>query len=90
MVRLNNARIARLLEAPILMVTDAGIGRVIDNVHLNSFAPAEKADLRMLLINKLLSAKRQETMGYLQQAFSDMPFKVVPGFDFSPVYQPNP
>lgn len=85
-VGLNNARIARLLDAPILMVTDAGIGRVIDNVHLNmALLHQEKADLRIMLINKLLSEKRQETMAYLQQAFSDMPFKVIPGFDFSPV-----
>lgn len=85
-VGLNNARIARLLDAPILMVTDAGIGRAIDNVHLNmALLHQEKADLRMLLINKLLSDKRQETMAYLQQAFSGMPFMVVPGFDFSPV-----
>jgi hypothetical protein len=85
-IGLNNARIARLLEAPILMVTDAGIGRTIDNVHLNmALLHQEKADLRMLLINKLLPNKRQETMGYLQQAFTGMPFKVVPGFEFSPV-----
>lgn len=85
-VGLNNARIARLLDAPILMVTDAGIGRVIDNIYLNmALLHQEKADLRMMMINKLLSDKRQETMGYLQQAFSGMPFKVVPGFDFSPV-----
>lgn len=85
-VGLNNARIARLLDAPILMMTDAGIGRAIDNVHLNmALIDQEKADLRMLLINKLLANKRQETMGYLQQAFSEMSFKVVPGFEFSPV-----
>jgi dethiobiotin synthetase len=85
-VGLNNARIARLLNAPILLVTYAGIGRVIDNVHLNmALLHQEKADLRMMLTNKLLSDKRQETMGYLQQAFSGMPFKIVPGFEFSPV-----
>ncbi len=85
-IGLNNARMARLLDAPILMVTDAGIGRVIDNVHLNmALLRQEQADLRMLLINKLLPDKRQQTMGYLQQAFTDQPFRVVAGFDFSPV-----
>ncbi len=84
-VGLNNARMARLLDAPVLLVTDAGIGRVIDNVHLNmALFRQEQADLRLLLINKLLPEKRQRTMSYLQQAFADMPFKVVGGFDFSP------
>ena len=85
-VGLNNARMARLLDAPILMVTDAGIGRVVDNVHLNlALFRQEQADLRLLLVNKLLPDKRQRTMGYLQQAFADMPFKVAAGFDFSPI-----
>ncbi len=85
-VGLNNGRIARLLNAPILLVTDAGIGRVIDNVHLNmALLHQEQADLRLLLINKLLPEKRQRTMDYLQQGFSETPFKVVPGFNFSAV-----
>ncbi len=83
---LNNARVARLLDAPVLMVTDAGIGRVIDNVHLNlALFRQEQVDMRLLLINKLLPEKRQQTMSYLQQAFAGKPFQVVAGFDYSPI-----
>lgn len=83
---LNNARIAKLLQAPMLMVSDAGIGKVIDTVHLNiALCRQEEADLRMLLINKLLPEKKAKTMHYLGTAFANYPFKIASGFDFSPV-----
>jgi dethiobiotin synthetase len=83
---LNNARMAKLLQAPMLMVSGPGIGNVIDNVHLNlALCKQEDADLRLLLINKLLPEKRDRTMHYLEKAFSDMPFRIAAGFDFSPI-----
>ncbi len=83
---INNARMAKILQAPMLMVSEAGIGKVIDNVHLNlALCRQEEADLRLLLINKLIPAKRDRTMRYLETAFAGMPFKVLPGFDFSPI-----
>ena len=85
-VSLNNARMAKILRAPMMMVSEAGIGKVIDNVHLNlALCRQEEADLRLLLINKLIPAKRDRTMRYLETAFADMPFRVLAGFDFSPI-----
>ena len=85
-IGLNNARMAKMLQAPMLMVSGPGIGRVIDSVHLNlALCRQEEVDLRLLLINKLLPEKRSNTMHYLEEAFAGMPFKVAPGFDFSPV-----
>lgn len=85
-VNLNNARIARLLDAPVLMVAEAGIGQVVDNVHLNmALYHQENVDLRLLLINKLFPEKRRYTMEYLQRAFSRHPFPVMAGFDYSPI-----
>jgi hypothetical protein len=85
-VGLNNCRMAKILRAPMLMVSEAGIGKVIDNVHLNlALCRQEEADLRLLLINKLIPEKRAGTMGYLERAFAGMPLKVLGGFDFSPI-----
>lgn len=83
---LSNPDMARLLNAPMLMVTDAGIGRVIDNVHLNyALCQQKQADLRLILVNKLLPPKRESTLKYLNIAFKDMPFKVMGGFNYSPI-----
>jgi BioD-like phosphotransacetylase family protein len=83
---LSNPEMARLLNAPMLMVTDAGIGRVIDNVHLNyALCQQKQADLRLVLVNKLLTSKRENTLKYLSKAFSGMPFEIMGGFDYSPV-----
>lgn len=83
---LSNPELARLLDAPMLMVTDAGIGRVVDNVHLNHALCLQKqADLRLVLVNKLLSAKRETTLKYLGIAFEKMPFQLMGGFNYSPI-----
>ncbi len=83
---LSNPDVARLLDAPMLMVSDAGIGRVIDNVHLNyALCQQKQADLRLVLVNKLLPSKRDNTMKYLGIAFAGMPFKVMGGFNYSPI-----
>jgi len=83
---LSNPFVARLLDAPMLMVTGAGIGRVVDNVHLNyALCRQEGADLRLILVNKLLAQKRDATMKYLRLAFRDLPFRVAGGFNYSPI-----
>ena len=83
---LNNAQVARLAGAPVLMITNGGIGNVVDSVELN-LALYEKhgADVRMVLVNKLDPEKRDATLGYLQKAFSGSRLRVAGAFDFSPV-----
>jgi hypothetical protein len=83
---LSNPDVAHLLDAPMLMVSDAGIGRVIDNVYLNyALCQQKHADLRLVLVNKLLPHKRDTTLKYLGIAFANMPFQVIGGFNYSPI-----
>lgn len=83
---LSNPDVAHLLDAPMLMVSDAGIGRVIDNVYLNyALVQQKQADLRLVLVNKLLPHKRETALKYLGMAFDGMPFKLMGGFNYSPI-----
>jgi BioD-like phosphotransacetylase family protein len=83
---LSNARIARLLGAPVLMVTGGGIGNVIDSVYLNlALFEKEGAEVRAILANKITPEKRDITLDYLRRAFAHEPFKVLGGFNYQPV-----
>jgi BioD-like phosphotransacetylase family protein len=85
-IGLNNARVAALVGAPVVMVAGGGIGSVIDSVELNlPLYQREGVDLRLLLINKLLPEKRDEALGYLQRAFAPAGLTVAGAFDYSPV-----
>jgi BioD-like phosphotransacetylase family protein len=83
---LNNAQLASHLEAPVLIVAGAGIGHVIDALHLNLALFREAGvDVRMILSNKLLKDKRDAAVHYLQKAFAKTAIRVVGGFNYSPV-----
>lgn len=83
---LNNAQLAKELDASVLIVAGAGIGHVIDDLHLNLALFRETgADVRMILSNKLLKDKREAAIHYLQKAFVESGIKVVGGFNYSPV-----
>lgn len=85
-MKLSNARIARMLDAPVLMVTGGGVGNVVDTVCMNlALFRQEKAEVRAVLANKLVAEKRDSTIDYLQRAFSDEPFRVLGGFDYQPI-----
>lgn len=84
-VGINNAQIARTLDAPVIMVAAGGIGCVIDSVQLNlSLFQQQGAEVKLVLVNKLLSSKRDETLGYLQTFFESRQQKVAGAFDYSP------
>jgi len=84
-VGLNNAFIANLVGAPVMIVTGSGIGNVIDSVHLNlALHRQAQAEVRLLMVNKLLAVKRESTLGYLQRAFP-APLAVSGGFNYSPI-----
>lgn len=85
-LNLSNARIARLLKAPVLMVTGGGIGSVVDAAALDmALFEKESVEVRAMLVNKLLPEKRESSLGYLQKIYADQPFKVLGGFNFQPV-----
>jgi uncharacterized protein len=83
---LSNARIARMLDAPVLMVTGGGVGNVVDSVAMNmALYEKEGVEVRAILANKLIPEKREKVLGYLQRAFAGQPFRVLAGFDYQPV-----
>ncbi|BCR06233.1 cobyrinic acid a,c-diamide synthase [Desulfuromonas versatilis] len=85
-LRLSNAHIARMLDAPVLMVTGGGIGNVIDSVYANlAIFEKQGAEVRAILPNKLIPEKRDITLDYLRRAFAGEPFPVLGGFNYQPV-----
>ncbi len=85
-VNLSNARIAKLLDAQVLMITNGGIGSVIDNVYMNkALFDKEGVEVRAIMPNKLLPEKRDGTLNYLKKAFATESFKVLGGFNYQPV-----
>ena len=85
-IGLNNAQVAKLVGAPVLMVAGGGIGNVIDSVQLNLALYREAGvDVRMLLVNKLLPEKRASSLAYLTRAFAASGIQVCGAFDYSPV-----
>ncbi len=85
-VGLSNARVAKRLAAPVLMVAGGGVGSVIDDIHLNLALFREAgAEVRVILPNKLLRSKREVTLHYLDLAFRREGIKVIGGFNYSPI-----
>lgn len=85
-LKLSNARIARLLDARVLMVTGGGVGNVVDSVYMNlALFEKEGVEVRAILANKLIPAKRDRVLDYLRRAFADEPFPVIGGFDYQPI-----
>ncbi len=85
-MKLSNARIASMLDAPVLLVTGGGVGSVIDAVSMDlALFEREGAEVRALLANKLNPAKRDHTLDYLRRGLADRSFVVIGGFDYQPV-----
>ena len=85
-MQISNARIAHLLDAPVLLVTGGGLGDVVDRLAMiQAYFQQEQVDLRAILVNKLIPAKRERTLDYLRRALGDRPYQVLGGFDYQPV-----
>ncbi|RNC68625.1 MAG: cobyrinic acid a,c-diamide synthase [Desulfuromonadales bacterium] len=85
-IGLSNACVAHTLNAPVIMVTDSGIGSSIDAVHLNlALYEKEEADVRMVIVNKLRSDKRESVLGFLNKGFPGKKLQVSGGFNYSPI-----
>ncbi len=83
---MSNARIARMIDAPVMMVTGGGIGNVVDSVHINlALFRQEQAEIRAIAVNKIIPDKREETLHYLRSAFQDESFSVLGGYNYQPV-----
>jgi BioD-like phosphotransacetylase family protein len=85
-VGLSNACVAHTLGAPVIIVTDSGIGSTIDAVHLNlALYEKEEANVKMVLANKLLADKRESVLGFLRKGFPGRGIQVTGGFNYSPI-----
>jgi len=85
-VGVNNAQAATMVGAPVLMVTNGGIGNVIDAVELNlALYEREKADVRVIMVNKLVPEKRERSIAYLKKAFAGTDLLVTSAFDYNPI-----
>lgn len=84
-IGLSNAKVAKLIDAPVMIVSESGIGKVIDAVHLNlALYEREGADVRGIIVNKMIPSKKEVTTKYLKRAFEPQ-IKVIDGFNYSPI-----
>ncbi|HEX9022694.1 MAG TPA: AAA family ATPase [Geobacteraceae bacterium] len=85
-IGLNNACVAHTLGAPVIIVTESGIGSTIDTVHLNlSLFEKEEANVKMVLVNKLIAEKRNPVLSLLKKGFPGRDLRVEGGFNYSPI-----
>ncbi|MBJ6726001.1 AAA family ATPase [Geomesophilobacter sediminis] len=83
---ISNARIARILQTPVLLVTGGGLGNVVDRLALiQALFEKEEVDFRAVLVNKLIGEKSGKSLEYLRRALGAEPFQVLRGFDYHPV-----
>lgn len=85
-IGLNNARVAKMLEAPVIIVTGSGIGSVVDSLRLNMALFEKKgADVRLAVINKVRYDKRKNILDLVSLAFANEKPDIIGGFNFSPI-----
>jgi BioD-like phosphotransacetylase family protein len=83
---ISNAVIAKMVDAPVMMVSGAGIGSAVDDVCLNlALFNAEGADVKLVLPNKIIKEKRDIVLHYLKRAFSTRNIEVLGGFNYSQI-----
>jgi BioD-like phosphotransacetylase family protein len=85
-MKLSNARIAKMLDAPVLMVTGGGLGNVVDKICMGlALFEKEGVEVRAVLANKLVPEKRDRTLDYLTRALAEDQMTVIGGVDYYPV-----
>ena len=81
---MNNAQVAKLLDAPLLLVTKGGIGSSFDELMLN-ISLCEKYNLKIagIILNKVIPEKKDEISRYFQKALKrlEIPFLGALPFD---------
>jgi len=85
-IGLNNACVAHILDAPVIIVAESGIGSTIDQVNLNlALFEKEEAKVKMILVNKIYADKRDWMLKLLNKGFPGRDLEVVGGFNYSPI-----
>jgi BioD-like phosphotransacetylase family protein len=82
----SNARIASEAGAPVLLVTGGGLGNVVDMAAMNlALFQKEQAEVKAILVNKIMADKREQTLGYLRSAFQPENIEVIGGFNYQTI-----
>ncbi len=85
-MNISNARIAKLLNTPVLLVTGGGLGNVVDRLALiMPLFEKESVDVRAILVNRLIAEKRERSLDYLRRALKNEPFRIIGGFNYQPI-----
>lgn len=85
-IKSSNAKIARMLNAPVLVVTGGGLGNVVDKIYMGlALFEKEGVEVKAVLANKLIPEKRDRTLDYLTRALTDEKMTVIGGVDYHPV-----
>ena len=85
-LKLSNAKVARALAAPVLMITGGGLGNVVDMVSMSlALFEKEGVNVKAVLANKLIPEKRERTLDYLSRALADTQMTVIGGVDYNSV-----
>ncbi|MFH1753888.1 MAG: AAA family ATPase [Candidatus Omnitrophota bacterium] len=67
---LSNAAVAKILDAPVMLITSGGVGRPIDEAMLNT-ALFQKEGVRLLgvIVNKVIPSKYEKVKGLVNKGF---------------------
>ena len=81
---LSNARVAHLMNAPVIILTEGGIGSAFDKLNLNlALYEKEKADVRFFMLNKIIKDKRDDALHYIAKAAQPKNVQVLGGLNFT-------
>lgn len=82
---LNNARVAKMLNAKVVIVTLGGIGRPVDEIALNqTLFEKENVEVIGVVANKIQPDKLEQTHEYLTKAFARRGLKLLGAIPYSP------
>ncbi len=83
---MSNAKVAKAVGSPVMIISGGGIGNAIDAVSMNlAVFRQEGVDVKLILSNKLIPEKRQANIHYMRQAFKGTGITVDGGFNYSPI-----
>lgn len=81
--QLNNARVAHLMNAPVVIVTEGGLGSAYDKLELNiALYQKEKAQVKYVILNKLIPDKREAALSFMRKAFAGRGIEVYGGLNY--------
>lgn len=82
---LSNARVAKILNSKVVIVTLGGIGRPVDEVAVNrSLFEREGVPVIGVVVNKVLPEKLEQTQYYLSKAFDAVGLPLLGVIPFAP------